>query len=144
MVKEKRPRLSGVSLEDASEGMQVISPKLPKKDRPGPGDPHYVDEEGKLVGTHVLRASIQISPERLAEMQSLADEWEKPGGDTKLLAFVQRSALISIQVATELMTGNYVSPSANQQRLAAATLVVKEGKEIVSMIRQIRGMGAQS
>lgn len=143
MAKEKRPRLSGMSLED-SAGMQVVSPKLPAKDKPGPGDPHYVDEEGKLVGTHVLRSSIQISPERLREMQALADEWEQKGGDTKLLAFVQRSALISIQIATELMTGNYISPSANQQRLAAATLVVKEGKEIVAMIRQIRGLSASA
>lgn len=137
MPRKARP-LSGVGLEE--EGMQVISPRLPAKDRPGPGDPHYVDEEGKLVGSHVLRSSVQISAEKLAEMEALADEWEKPGGDVKLLSFVQRSALISIQIATELMKANYISPSANQQRLAAATLVVKEGKEIVSMVRKIRGL----
>lgn len=143
MPRKDKGRLSGVALED-QEGMQVISPNLPRKDKPGPGDPHYVNEDGELVGTHVLRASAQISPEKLKEMEALADEWEREGGDVKLLSFVQRSALISIQIATELMKANYISPSANQQRLAAATLVVKEGKEIVAMVRKIRGLTGAS
>lgn len=100
------------------------------------------DEDGHEVSRAVIRSSVKLPPKLLDEMRHKAEVW-KAGDHDGLLGFIQDQALMAIQIGAYMMTAEYTGPQANNQRLASINVVIKEGKELVDMVRKIRGLKAE-
>lgn len=124
--------------EPIEDGFQITSPALPPVSRPGPGDEFFENENGKALSLGVLASAVRLTPARIAEMKANAATWQK---DPRAFAeFVAQQAAIAIQIGADVMTGTFIGPSANQQRLAAAQFVVKEGRDILAVILKMKGL----
>lgn len=141
----RRPRLHKPEFsggEELDSSFQIHSPNLPAKSRPGPGEEFLEDENGKALTPGQLASGMRLTAGRIAEMKATADEWlDDP---TKFAMFAARQSAIAIQIGADVMTGTFIGPSANQQRLAAAQFVVKEAKEILNVVLKQKGLKSGS
>lgn len=123
-------------------GFQIHTPSLRAKDHDTVKDytgDFRIGEDGKQVPEHVLRSSVKLTPEILEVMRHQAKVW-KAGDHENLLDFIQDQALMALQIGALMMTAEYSGTQANTQRLAAINTVIKEGKELVDMIRKVMSM----
>lgn len=126
--------------EELDSSFQIHTPNLPAKSRPGPGEEFLEDENGKVKTPGELASAVRLTAGRIAEMKANADEWlENPHA---FALFAARQAAIAIQIGADVMTGTFIGPSANQQRLAAAQFVVKESQAILSTVLKQKGLDA--
>ena len=124
--------------EELDTSFQIHTPNLPAKSRPGPGEEFYEDENGKVKTPGEMASAVRLTAARIAEMKANADEWLE---DPRAFAlFAARQAAIAIQIGADVMTGTFIGPSANQQRLAAAQFVVKESQAILSTVLKQKGL----
>jgi hypothetical protein len=137
----RKPRLHSPAPtggEELDSSFQILSPNLPAKDRPGPGDEFFEDENGKQKTPGELASAVRLTVARIAQMQANADAWlEDPNA---FALFAARQAAIAIQIGADVMTGTFIGPSANQQRLAAAQFVVKESQSILNTVLKRKGL----
>lgn len=134
-----QPRLrNGGDGEPLDASFQIHSPNLPSKDKPQPGEEFFEDENGKVLKPGELASGVRLTAARIAEMRKNADTWLE---DPQAFAlFAARQAAIAIQIGADVMTGTFIGPSANQQRLAAAQFVVKESQSILNTVLKQKGL----
>lgn len=141
-MKAQKPRLRPRSEqlgEPLGEGFQILVPALPAKDKPQPGDEYVEDENGKQLNPGELAKGLRLTPARIAEMTENARLWLLD--PKKFAQFAAIESVVAIQIASEIMKGPFIGPSANQQRLASADFVVKESQKILNTILKNQGVG---
>lgn len=126
--------------EEIDSSFQISTPNLPAKGKPGPGDEYAEDENGKVRTPGELASAVRLTAGRIAEMKANADLWLNDPNAFAL--FAARQAAIAIQIGADVMTGTFIGPSANQQRLAAAQFVVKESQAILNTVLKQKGLDA--